>query len=235
MKKSPSSIEEKVQIGENNQNQIEKSEDESIWLYENEQIWLTELNAEKQASKTADNKIVEDLKAQLEDKPSFRTTRKAIQIAAEEMASQEFLDAPQQEHLDSVISNYKLIYSMNPKILYKIVNLTAKSKEIKDEVGPDLHKIFTQVWEKELTANMKNELDDVMATIHQTKTLTEKGDKDEIVILVKRYIEKKIQELKKDPRILSAFAGKEELLDKLLNFVVSAMGAVESIAEDFDN
>jgi hypothetical protein len=57
---------------------------------------LKNLNKEKQESKSSDNKTAEDLKTQLlETKPSFGTIRKAIKGAAEEMASSEFLKAPE--------------------------------------------------------------------------------------------------------------------------------------------
>jgi hypothetical protein len=114
---------------------LNRTRAEFMWLHRDNHI--IELKAEKQTSKISDNKTVEDLKLQLEGKPSFGTIKKAVQGAAGELASKEFLDSPQQRHINSVIANYKLIRSMNPKILNKIINLTAKWQELKDEVGPD--------------------------------------------------------------------------------------------------
>jgi hypothetical protein len=190
------------------------------------------LNAEKQESKSSDNKTAEDLKTQLlESKPNFGTIRKAIKGSAEEMTSKEFLKAPEQRHIDAIIGYYKLLQE-DPKLLGKMINLAAKGKEITDELGLDLHKLFGQVRNKELTATMSEDIDAAMLSYYQTKNPSDKDAEKELLFISKRYLDQKAEQLRKDPRIITAFAGKKALLDKVLDFAVSSVDIAQSLSDD---
>ncbi len=186
---------------------------------------MTDLKKEKIESKISDNKSAEDLKKQLEspDKLSFGDLRYVIKASAKAMAKKEFLDAPEQRHMDAVVKMYQYIKKMDPDFAHKLLTITLKANKLKDEFGPDLFTIFEKVWDKELIFFMKEDINNAMDSILETKDLNHEEYRKEHFAIMKRYLDEKISLLKKDPRIISAFAGKEALLDKALDFNMAAL------------
>jgi len=148
------------------------------------------------------------------------------------------LDAPEQRHIDDVISNYKFLREFSPQSLGKLIKLTALGKEFKDILGPDLNDLFNQIWDKELTATMKEDIDTAMSIVYKTKYATkeptDEEEKKELSIVVKRYFEAKFKQLRKDPRIIVVFNGIEGILDRLSDFVMLAADVTLSLTEGLD-
>lgn len=135
------------------------------------------------------------------EKP-ISTIRKAIIGSAEEAASKESLSRPEQRHYDYVFGLYKQIRDANPELLKKIIIAAAKGKELKDEIGQESEKVFNQVW-GELAVTYHDEL---------VKSMKSSSDK------FKREIFKIGEISKNDPRIISAFSGKEDALNKCIDY-----------------
>lgn len=188
------------------------------------------MNKEKIESKISDTKTAEDLKKQLEvpKKISFGDLRYVIKASAKEMAKKEFLDTPEQRHMDTVVKMYQYIKEMDPKFAHQLFAITLEANKLKDELGPDLFPIFEKVWDKELLSSMKEDINTAMDSIVETKDLNHEEYGKETIVVMKRYLDEKIKLLRKDPRIISAFAGKEALLDKNLDF---NRGALLSFAQ----
>lgn len=177
------------------------------------------------SSKTSAINMSDDLKKLLKEKPNSNTIRKAIIGTAEEKALQELLDAPEQRHIDEVLDFYRLAHSVDPKFLSQLIVVTAKIKDIKDELGHELYALYSQVWE-ELVISMKTDIADAMAGVNHPA----KNSKKQRASVIKNYFDEKAEELKKNPRILSDFSGKEALLDKMISYTVCAYSIIESFA-----
>ncbi len=157
------------------------------------------------------------------------TIRKAIRGNAEMMANKEYLNVPEQRHIDSILDMYRTIQLMSPKLLHKYLMISARGTEVYDETGKDLHTIFEKVWD-ELTANLKNDIEPGLESIGKTKNLSHKELQDKKFDMLTRYFKTKSDELKKDPRIIIAFAGKEKLLDKTIDFIIDMSGFVRDMS-----
>ncbi|MFA6524085.1 MAG: hypothetical protein WC264_00450 [Candidatus Paceibacterota bacterium] len=161
------------------------------------------------------------------EKP-ISTIRKAVNSAAENMAKNEFLDKPEQRHYESVISEYKWLRAFEPEFLEKILVVGAKGSELKDEMGTELYNIFDKV-RTEMTSNSEDQFKDAIEQIKMTKNLSLDELNQEISNLIIRYFKIKGEEIKNDPRIKSAFFGKEELLDKAINFIITSLVDINKI------
>lgn len=167
---------------------------------------------------------------------NFSSIRNAIQTTSEGLATQEFLDTPEQRHIDYVISMFKDMKKDTPEMLKKIIIMTAKVKDLKnkwnklkDELGPKLETIITQILDNELLINMKDDIKNAIMVAQDTKKIT-----DEEVFeseIIKRYLNKKYKILQKDPRIIEAFAGKEELLHKVLEYNLLSLDTILSLKD----
>lgn len=141
------------------------------------------------------------------------TIKKAIKGTTEQMASKESLKKPEQRHYDSVINLYKQIRNTSPEMLEKIVIAAAKGKELKDEIGQESEMVFNQVW-GELADVYQEEL---------YKSIEKSPDE------FKKEINKIGEMSKEDTRIISAFSGKEDALNKCIDY------ATQTIVDLFKN
>ena len=138
------------------------------------------------------------------------------------MAEDEFLLEPDQKHIDYVINLYRALKEENPEVYRNLLLITAEGTEVRELLGKELHDRFNQVWE-ELTADFKSRMDGAIMVEQKTgEILSDYEAKQKTKMLMERYLEEKIQQFRKDPRILTAFAGKEALLEKALDFVGSS-------------
>ena len=102
--------------------------------------------------------------------------------------------------------------------------LYSSTSTILYESGIELYKVFRQVW-KELT-----NLNEVNEEVRQWNKFREKQSLPELsqdeqkrgyAILAEKFLKYKGEELKQDPRIISAFSGKEDVLDKSVDYAIS--------------
>jgi len=156
------------------------------------------------------------------EKP-ISTIKKAVQRMAEESAEKESLDKPEQRHYDDVFTSYKILRMLEPKRLEVYIKTTAKSQELKNEIGAELFNVFDEVWidaTKEGKSEIKNEVDQLESTF---KLLFPKEYNSELERIDKKYLKEKAEQVKNDPRVVQAFSGKEELLNKALDTTTSSM------------
>lgn len=156
------------------------------------------------------------------------TIRKAINSAAQNKAENEFLEKPEQKHYEDIFSEYKLLRAFEPELLEKLLILGAEGSEIKHEMGSDLYEIFSNVQE-ELTSIGKEKLINALEQIKKTKNLSLEELNQEIANLNNSYLKIKGEEIKNDPRIKSAFNGKERLLDNAISFSIKSLVDIGSI------
>ncbi len=145
------------------------------------------------------------------------TIKKAVQAFAEQKAENEFLEKPETRHYDAVFEQFRALKEASPEALETAVKLASNSKEIKDELGSELFILYKKV-ANELDVEMK---DKCMIAFKQLKD--ENLSKDDLEIKVKelyiRVSKQVVDMFKNDPRIVLAFNGKEELLEKLSKFM----------------
>ena len=162
------------------------------------------------------------------EKP-ISTIRKAVHGAAEEMAVKEFLDKPQARHYERVFNVFKKIRDASPEMAEKLITINARAKEVKDELGPELDETFRMVYD-EVEEKFKPKMVEAMEQIKK-QNLNDKEYKKELVNLTARVFERMGSEVKKDPRITSAFSGKEELLDKTIKFYITNTVEIFNVLE----
>lgn len=153
------------------------------------------------------------------EKP-ISTIRKAVQGAAEEMASKESIQTPQAKHYDKAFLIFKTLRNMNPEVLEKLIIASAEGKELKDKLGNKLLMEFETISSEIFTEHKKKIIDEVKK-IRMEKPSAEHFEK--ISALVKNSFTQLGNEIKHDSRLLHLFSGKEELFNEAVNYVCSKM------------
>jgi hypothetical protein len=144
------------------------------------------------------------------EKP-ISTIRKAVKEIAENHAKKDFFDKPEAKHYDSALLSLKLSRFMdNPNEYTNTILANAETYDMKKEMGEDLHDIFDKVLIEKTNEGMD-----------KVKEKFKQQDVQENINLLSRYLKVKADEVKKDPRIVSVFTGKEELLQKGLDSFIS--------------
>lgn len=153
---------------------------------------------------------------------SISTIRKAIKGSAEGLASRESLEKPEQRHYDHIFNLYKQLRELNPPMLEKVIMIAAKSKDLKEESGPEIGKVFNQVW-NEISDGYEDRLEMAVYAGEDDKTqkLSPEIFRQKMYDLMEKFFKEKIIQLKNDPSIVSAFIGKEELLNKYIDLTTS--------------
>ncbi|MBP6025454.1 hypothetical protein [Ferruginibacter sp.] len=146
------------------------------------------------------------------------TIRKAVQGAAEELASKELLQKAESNHYDKVFLIFKTLRNINPKTLEKVIIASAKGKELKDKLSKELFAEFESV-AFEISADYKKKITAQVEKIENDSSCQNKYE--QVTAVTKNIFTDMAYEIKNDPRLLTAFAGKEDLLDEAVNFVHS--------------
>ncbi|NVN96480.1 MAG: hypothetical protein HXX18_14485 [Bacteroidetes bacterium] len=157
------------------------------------------------------------------------TVRKAIKGTADVEAEKSNLDKPQNEHYEEVFAYYRFLKMTDPEMYEKAVISTAKGVDLKNEMGNDLYKLFTNVLE-EITTKNSTVIENSLESLKQSNQFTKEGLNQKILELNKELIKTNNQELRDDLRLISAFSGKEELLEKTIDYISSGM--LESIENE---
>lgn len=150
------------------------------------------------------------------EKP-FSTIRKAIQGSAENRASKELLDKPEERHYKDAFHFFKSLRAFSPEKVELFITLTAKNKELRNAMGAELYKIFSRVME-DLSNRNEKQFNEAVEQIKTTKKLSHQEMSEDVKKLKERFIKEIVNEFKNDSRIVSAFAGKEKLLNKGIEF-----------------
>lgn len=156
------------------------------------------------------------------EKP-ISTIRKAIKGSAEQMASREFLEEPEERHYKDTFDFFRALKMLQPEMYEKMIVVGAKGQELSERIGKDSHKILTGVL-REIAAKDKEDLKQAVESMRNTRNLSSEELEREIFKLKERYFNNVVtKEILNDPRLKSAFAGKEELLIKVVDFFKYAM------------
>lgn len=153
-------------------------------------------------------------------KERISIVKKAVQKSAEELAKKEFLDKPEQRHLDKSINLYKDLRESSPEFFKDAILLMARRKELKNEMGAELYNIFDDVWAEILNGSngYENRMREALKQVRNTRKLSLEEYKQEKLNLTERFLQEKGNQIKNDYRIVSAFIGKGEILDNAIEF-----------------
>ena len=152
------------------------------------------------------------------EKP-ISTIRRAIEGVAEEKAYKSS-EKIEQKHFDESIKFYKKMRDTRPDEVEKLILLSVEGKELRDKIGMELYIIFDPIW-KNVTKGFLNKLIKRACEIKGERELTDKEFIKEIDTYAETLLRYDSKILKEDPRIISAFLGKEELLNKIIDYAVS--------------
>ena len=150
------------------------------------------------------------------------TIRNAVNRLAEERAEKESLESPEQRHFDDVFLTYKTWRMLDPKSLELSIKVSAKSQELKNEMGTELFKVFDQSW-LNATKDGKKELSEEIAKINKLVSMFPQKYKEKLEHVNEKYLEEKANQIKNEPLVVQAFTGKEELLNKAIEITTSSM------------
>lgn len=141
------------------------------------------------------------------------TIRKAIHGKAENLASVEFLEKPEERHFQEAFAIYRFLKYMEPERLEELIKISAKRKELKDQIGIKSYKTFNTVWDQ-LLQGYENKIDKAVKQSNETKGLSKKELIEEVKNLYNRFLKERGEQFKEDPRIKTIFQEKEELLNE---------------------
>jgi hypothetical protein len=146
--------------------------------------------------------------------------RKAIKGTAEVEAEQEGFSKPQEKHFKESLKFYRNLKESDHDLYKSLVETTAKGVDLHNEMGDDLYKLFNNVMEEITSVNLANaekEVEDLKKNFSSIE-LSRK-----IYELNKRLLMKNDEDLKKDQRLIAAFSGKEDLLQRTIIHITSTM------------
>ena len=161
------------------------------------------------------------------------TIRKAVEGSAEEMAKTEFLQKPESRHYKAIFENYRIVKDYSPEMFEKMVFLSAKGKELKDNLGPELSKIFKNVSD-EINETYQNKIIAATEQLENSSNLNQEELKKEIFNLTNRAIKEIVESIEVNPLIVSAFLGKEELLKKALYYLETTYFELFQLFNEFN-
>lgn len=144
---------------------------------------------------------------------SIEKIKKAIQGSAEGMASRESLEKPNSRHFEQAFNLYRQIKSLDINLFKSLITVAAKGKELKDKMGPKLDKIFSSVW-NEQSSKYENEIVSIIINEINKNRINQKERLHKIYEDIKNKI-------LNDSRIISAFSGKEKLLQEVIECSIS--------------
>jgi|GEM_PF-2967670 len=153
------------------------------------------------------------------EKP-ISTIKKAIQGRAEEKAYEDSLDRPEQKHYDESLNFYKQMRDKRPEEIEKLILHSADSKELRDKMGMELYKIFDQTW-KEKTKGFFLKMIERASEVKENEELSRREFVKEMDSFAEKLLKETSEELRSDPRIISAFLGKEDILNKIIDYGIT--------------
>ena len=147
------------------------------------------------------------------------TIRKAIKGAAEQTSSAENIEIPEERHYKETFEFFRNLKILEPEMYEKLIEIGAKGKELSDELGYDLHKRLVGIL-KQISIKNKYLLDQEIDKIKHTKNLSPEQLEKELNRVKDEHINNiVINEVLNDSCLKSAFAEKEQLLKKVIDFL----------------
>jgi len=155
------------------------------------------------------------------EKP-ISTIRKAVQNLAEENASGDSLKVPESKHFKDAFEFYKAMRLNDPEGLKLSIEVRAREQDIKNKMGEKLYNVFDKVW-IEVNQDSTQEINEALDQIKKDKKMSSEDIEQAIDEFELSFIKGKARIVKNDPRIVSAFLGKEEVLRNGLYGVMLSM------------
>ena len=136
--------------------------------------------------------------------------KKAVEYVAQDMS--------EPKDYKRIFSLFKGIKKTNPEFFEKLILDLSKSMELKKELGIGLFNVYSEIW-NEIYLKYSDEITKVNKGSSLIKVIIGVEDSKNIKL---DYLKKEItNKLENDPRLMSAFSGKEDLLQKIIHFSVS--------------
>ena len=137
----------------------------------------------------------------------IKIVRHVVEGTAEQLASNEHLEKPQEKHYDESFRILRNIKKNSPKLFQKVIEVTLQRKELKDLLGAETFLTFINVC-SEITES-------IVSSYEQQKIEIQEN-------LWAKFLETAFVELehkiRNDSRILREFNGKDELLGKAIEY-----------------
>lgn len=160
------------------------------------------------------------------EKP-ISTIRKALKGRAEQKAAENSLDKPEQKHYDESLNFYKRMRDKRPEEIETLILNSAEGKELKDEMGEELYQVFDQIWKEKTKGFLYNLIQKTGEFLENYFDNNNNKDlpRSEFVKKMDEFAEtllnEKAKEIRDDPKIISAFSGKEDVLNKVIDYLIS--------------
>jgi hypothetical protein len=155
----------------------------------------------------------------------FSIIRKAIQGRAEKKSDENSLSKPEQRHYDESFSFYKTMRIKRPEKMKNLILMYAERKDLRNKMGTELFKVFNQTWSeltKDFFFEMIQKANDFFENYFQkNQNLPRSEFVKKMEDLSEEILKLKAEILRNDPRIISAFSGKEEILSQVIDYAIS--------------
>jgi hypothetical protein len=165
------------------------------------------------------------------DKLSFGTIRNAVQNSAERLARGEGKKKPKKRHYNEIFDRLGEL-KKTPKLLKMQIMISAKDKELKDELGRYLDDIFQIVWTKTIP-NYTYRIRHATEQMEKEKELDPNGSKERFLNSLNEIIKEMGEYIRKDPLITHSFITEKEkgLLEKAISFHIALISELVESAD----
>ena len=152
----------------------------------------------------------------------FSTVRKAIEVSASKNAKAENRENIEKGDYDKAFEVYRYFKEFEPEKYEIILKASSATQEIREEMGPELFKQF----EKIVTGVMELSQMRVSTEITKVSMHTSLNENKEelltkVLAIQDGQLKKDMETAKSNPKLIEAFLGKEQLLNKGLEVVRS--------------
>ena len=167
---------------------------------------------------------------------SIGTIKKAVEEKAFMDASDEGHEKANAEHYKKVFEEFKAIKELDPEKLEKFIGALSTIRDMKIELGQELGQLFSVISNK----IMEKKKEKIHAAIDKIVREEPSGytQLEKISAVMLHEAEFADEEIKDDPEIIAAFAGKETLLNKALSLkeasvqIFEMLGVISLIREE---
>jgi len=161
------------------------------------------------------------------NKLSFGTIRKAVQNSAERLADMDGKKRPKKKHYEETFQKFRELKKTNPQLLEKKIIATAKDKDLKDEMGPDLYSSFQMIRVK-VSTMFSRRIREAVQQMNNEQDYYPVESRKKLLDSLNEIIGEMSVEIKKEPLIRNSFSTEREkkLLDKAISQTTSSILAI---------
>lgn len=156
----------------------------------------------------------------------------AIEGMAGEKAETELLHKPEARHYEHGSQNIDVLKGFNPKLAERAIEMWLGARELEEEMGPESSGVVKEAARDVMEKTMEK-VRAAMKSISSTEKDMDKL-KEELLRIIEWAVNDFEERFRADERIKEPFSGKDELLDKVVDFnKKSTMQLMESLFAGF--